>query len=890
MRSTDKLRMRFRSLFRRASSDRELEQELRFHLDRQIAENIQAGMSPDEARLAALRIFGNPALLRDQARSTWAWNWIENCWRDFRYGLRTLIRTPGFALIAILVMALGIGANIALFTVVRCILLKPLPFRDPDRLFTLYEADSKNDSPHPYRPVDAGSFWEWQRATRDSAEMALISPFQNYNISAAGGQLPEKIDAAWASWNLFPILGVQPAIGRSFQASDDRPDAPATAMLTYSFWVRRFSADRSIVGKSIWLDARPYTVIGVLPESFNYSGSFGGGTLQVWTAVRHEAPQSLLTTYEDHEFLVIARLLHGTTLASLLDQLRPLQKRIEIEQAKPSVHDSATGRSMLDDAVDNYKTPLYALLAATGCVLLIACMNVASLLVARSASRSKELAIRTALGGGFLRLVSERLVESLIVSVAGGLCGLLLASAALQGLVRMRTDINRVEAIHLDATVAAFTVGIICLCAAFSGLITAFSVAGKRVLSSLQEASRAHSGGLGKAALRKTLLVLEVGLTVVLLVGAGLLLKSFQRLRNNDIGVPVDNALTMRISLPETRYRQPVQQVAFFEQLIAQVRAVPGVQSAGLVTCAPGEGWGGDHIFNVVEHPEIPAKQLPDIMVRGAEPGYFAAIQLPLIKGRIFTSDERLQRANVVLLSQSAANAAFPGEDPIGKHLRVDQDGADATPSEVIGVVGDTRWVATEDPRPTLYWPIYGNGFSNATIVLRSDRDVRALAMPVQKVVGHMDSDLPVSDVMTLREAIGKATIDSQFDALLVVVFAVIAVILAAAGLYGVLAYLVTLRTNEIGVRIALGARREQVLRLTLVDGLRPALIGLLVGLAGSAATVRLIRSMLYQTEPLDPAVFSAVAIALLIVAAMACVVPSWRASRLDPVKALRTE
>ncbi len=888
MRWFDLVTMKVGMVFGRRRAGTQLDDELLFHVERQIAENVAAGMSADEARCAAMRTFGNPVVLREQARSTWSWTWLESLLHDVRYSARTLLRTPGFAVIAILVMALGIGANVALFTVVRSVVLKPLPYRDPSQLVTIYEADYGGNHPQwsPYLPVDAGSMKDWEQATRGMVEMTFLSPWQGYNLSAEGGKMPEMINAAWCSGNFFTTLGVQPILGRTFSADDDRPGATATVVLSYPFWKRRYGGDASIVGKTIWLDARPFAVIGVLPESFVYLSKMTGDPLQVWTALNHEAPPPLLQTYEDHEFMVSARLLHGTTLPALVERLKAVQTQIVAAHPKPSVHNSISALSMLDDAVYGYKTPLFALLGATGCVLLIACMNVASLLVARTAARARELAIRSALGGGLLRLARERIIESLLLSLGGGALGLLLAWGALQWLVHARQDMHRVESIHIDGAVLAFALGAVALCTLFAGLVSTLSFASKKILSTLQESSRAQSQGRAKAGLRRTLLVIEVGLTVVLLVGAGLLIKSYQRLRNADLGVPVENVLTMRISLPEARYKKPEQWVAFFEDLIGRVRAVPGVQSAGLVSRAPGEGWGGDHLMHVVEHPHAKGQDV-DMMVRGADPGYFGAIGIPLVRGRIFTTGERMERSHVAVISQAAARAFFPKEDPLGKHLTSDFSGEVV---EVIGVVGDTRWHPSLPPSPTLFWPIYGNDYSVATIVVRSERNVDALAMPVEKIVNQLDPDLPVSEVMTLRESLSKSAIDSQFDSILVLGFAGIALVLAGAGLYGVLAYLVTQRTGEIGIRIALGARRESVLGLMLVDGLRPALLGLLLGLPAGAAVVRLIRSMLFETRPLDPIVFAAVAGTLLIVAALACLVPAWRASRLDPMQALRTE
>jgi putative ABC transport system permease protein len=481
----------------------------------------------------------------------------------------------------------------------------------------------------------------------------------------------------------------------------------------------------------------------------------------------------------------------------------------------------------------------------------------------------------------------ERILESLLLSVLGGAIGLLLAGLAIRWLVMTRQDMNRIEAIHIGALEIGFTILAVFATALFAGLISAFSSKLKDVLGGLQDSSRALSSSRARAGLRRTLLVIEVSLTVVLLVGAGLLLKSYQRLRSTDLGVPIDNVLTMHFGLPDARYKTPVQKIAFFEEALSRVRALPGVASAGLVSAAPGQGWGGDNLVSVVEHPPLPKGTGLDLQNRGADPGYFSAIRISLLSGRIFTSDERLERSNVVVISQKAAQMCFPGENPIGKHIKVDYTGR---VGEVVGVVGDTRWTVAEPAMPTMYWPAFSDGWDNLTLIVRSPANVIDLAMPVQKLIAGLDPDLPVSGVRTLRESIARSTIDSQFDSLLILAFAIIALVLAAAGLYGVLSYLVTQRTSEFGIRIALGARRNQLLSAVLLDGLRPALLGLLIGLCGSAFVARLIKTMLYQTEPLDPAVFATVSATLLIVGATACLVPAWRASRLDAVQALRTE
>jgi putative ABC transport system permease protein len=866
-------------LFGRRQAAHDLDAELNEHLDRAIAENMARGMSTKEARTAALRAFGNPALLRDQAHSTWNWDSLEQLIRDFGYGLRTLRRTPGFALIAILVMGLGIGANVALFTIVHSVLLKPLPFKDPDRLMMLYETRLKSDD---YNVVAGGVYAAWKEQNRSFSKLALVGDSQ-YALSGGGGQLPEKLNGAPISWNLLTTLGVKPALGRDFTAADDTPSASFTVILSWSLWQRRFGANPGILNQTVYIDAKPYTVIGVMPEWF----AFPDFDTQIWTPVYREKPPKIMAMIDNHMFSVVGRLKPGVSPAQGVADVSVISRRLhDTHLDTPFVNPAARIRPLLEHMVGDLKRPLYVLLAATGCLLLIACMNVANLLVARAVARRKELAIRTALGGGWLRLLRERLMESLLLSAGGGALGLLLAWAALQWLVRTRLDMSRIESIHIDGEVSAFTVGIVAFCALFAGLISALTVRDRQLLTTLHEASRSTTGSQGKANLRRVLLTVEIALTVVLLTGAGLLLKSYERLRSTDMGCTTENVLTMRIGLPGARYKTPgPAPVNFFNTLLERVRALPGVEAAGLVTAVPGQGWWEDSGFTVVEHPPMPKGETNDGLNRRADAGYFAAMGIPLLRGRTFNQSLRLDQAREVIISDNLARKFFPGEDPLGKHLQTE-----AAQFTIVGVVGDTRHYIGEPPMPVKYFSINSGTENSGTLVIRSRGDVQLLSLPVQRVIQKMDHDLPVADVLTMNQLLGKSTVDQSFNTTLLTGFAALSLLLAAVGLFGVLSYMAAQRTGEIGIRLALGAPRQHVLGRMLSDGLRPALIGLALGLAASAEASRVMRDMLYETRSLDPIVFLAVAATLLIVAAVACMLPAWRASRIDPMQALRTE
>jgi predicted permease len=867
--------------WQRKKRDADLERELRSDLELEEEEQREGGASEEEARYAALRAFGNPTLVREQTRATWSWYWFESLTRDLRLGLRALGRTRGFTVVSILVMALGIGANVALFTVVRGVLLKPLPFDDPDRLVMLHEADLHEDDTAGSDVVSGGMFAEWKKQNRSYTSLALAQGIR-VGLSGSGGQLPEKLNSALISWDLLRTLGVQPALGRDFMQADDSPAANGTVLLNWGLWKRRFGGDPAILNQTIDLDARPYTVIGVMPAWFDFPDT----STQLWTPVYHDEPEDTMTSFSNHMFLVVGRLKPGVSVSQGVADLSIISQRMHNAHLNdPFVFRSARSRPLLEHMVGEIKKPLYVLLGATCCLLLIACLNVANLLVARAAARRKELAIRTALGGGWFRLMRERLMECLLLSAGGGALGLMLAFVALHWLTRTRHDLSRVQSIHIDGVVAMFTVGVIALCALFSGLIAAFSSSDKRILRVLQEASNPVTGGSVRATLRKVLLTVEVGLSVTLLIGAGLLLKSYERLRSADMGCITQDVITMHLGLPDARYAKAAQRANFYDTLLERVRALPGVDATGFVTAAPGQGYGVDEIFSIVEHPALPQGTGLAAPSRWADAKYFGAMGVPILRGRTFDSGKRLDAAEEAIISQSFARQYFPSEDPLGKHLHV--RGKNAV---IVGVVGDTRYAIGEAPRPVQYYPLDAGVETVGTLVIRSSHGPEQFALPVQRIVSEMDRDLPVSDVLTMNQLLGKSTLDQSFNTTLLVIFATLSLVLAAAGLFGVMSYITAQRKTEIGIRIALGAKREHVLRQMLLDGMGPAVFGLVVGLAAGLEAGRLMRDLLYEIKPLDPAVFVAVAATLLAVGVFACIVPAWRASRLDPMQALRAE
>jgi putative ABC transport system permease protein len=662
-------------------------------------------------------------------------------------------------------------------------------------------------------------------------------------------------------------------------------------MLTWSIFQRRFGGDANIVGRQIHLDRRPYTVIGVLPAWFSYPDV----GIQLWVPYQADATPEFLQHHDYHQSHVVARLRSDVTLASAVDQVTAVQYQLHQQYPLAPVSEGVIPTSLNEDLAGDVKKPLNVMLWAVGCMLLIGCLNVSNMLVARGAARQKEVAIRGALGAPRAILIREQLTESLLICAAGGVGGILLSIAATQWLARAWQDLPTAQGIHLDGTVIAFACALMVAVALLAGVLPALATTGKSMMKALQVSTRTGGSSASRAAMRKALLTAEVGFTVVLLVAAGLLLKSFLRLRAADVGCVTTNTLTLSYSLPDKSYNTPDKINAFNETLLQRVRSMPGVRAAALGNTLPAAGYWGDFVFTVKEHaPLKTGEAFPEALSRWADPGYFSALQIPLVRGRFFTDDDRVDRADKVIVSRELARRYFFDDDPIGKHLRVPAHPHTNAPEnadyEIVGVVGDTVYQVGKEPKAAIYFPLFEGVMTFQTLAVRTASEPLMFSVPVQEQIAALDPSLPVSDVLTMEELIGKSLINTRLSATLVLAFAILSLILASVGLYGVLSYLATQRTTEMGIRLALGAQRDQLLQLMMVDGLGPAMFGLALGLVASVGATRVFQSMLFGTKPLDPVVIAGVIAMLLVVAVLACLAPAWRASRMDPMQALRTE
>jgi putative ABC transport system permease protein len=812
---------------------------------------------------------------------------MRTVWQDMRYAVRMLLKSPGFTLVTILALALGIGANTAIFSVVNAVLLRPLPYPTAERLAILSEWSQQV----PNMSVSYPNFLDWREQNQVFEQIAA---FRGAGYILTGAGEPERISAQEVSASFFPVLGASPAMGRNFAPAEDQPGGNRTAIISYGLWQRRFGANPEIIGQNLMLNNESYTVIGVLPATFQFQAQ-----VDLYVPVGLQADK--MTDRGNHPGLYVLGLLKpGVTVEQARTDIKGLAERLAQAYPKSNGGNSATVALLQDFATRNIRAALFVLLASVGFVLLIACANVANLLLARAASRSKEIAIRTALGAGRWRLVRQLLTESVMLSCLGGALGLLLAAwgidlllAAVSGSLPPVLTSN----IGLDTRVLVFTLLISVLTGLLFGLAPAIQVSKSNLNESLKEGGRSSTGGASRQRVRNILVASEVALSLLLLVGSGLLIKSFLNLSQSDIGFDPDNVLTMRISLPEARYKENEQVANFFQQLMQRVEHLPGVESAGLVRGLPMNG-GIESGITVEGHEITSTKDTVVAVNMTATAGYFRAMNIPLVKGRAFTDQDRTGAPDVVLIDEMLAAQFFPTEDPIGKRLKLGDYESRMPWMQIVGVVKHVKhYGPAETPRVEIYRPYfqipqtpdarYGRSM---VLAVRSGTDTASLTTAVRNAVFEIDKDQPVSSVQTMSEIVAASVAPQKFATWLLGLFAGSALLLAALGIYGVMAYSVTQRTHEIGVRMALGAGRGDVLKLIVTQGMRLALIGVGAGLVGAFAVTRVMSSLLFGVTATDPLTYGVVTLLLTTVALLACLIPARKATRVDPMVALRYE
>jgi putative ABC transport system permease protein len=868
----------------------DLDKDIRDHIEKETQDNIERGMPPDEARYAALRKFGNVTKVQEDTRDVWTFRWHEQLWRDVRYGLRMLAKNPGFTAVAILTLALGIGANTAIFSVVNVVLLRPLPFGEPDRLVSVVSMRRGNVPDNASYP----DFADWRAQNHVFSEMAAYTT-DNFTLTGQGEAL--HIQGADVSADLFSLLGVKPILGRAFLPNEDKlPTANGgfAIILSHRLWRERFHADPGVVGQTIEIDNRDFTVVGVAPPEFQFP--MQGEPVDFWRTmainfVTAPGEPSMVDERGAHYLDVITRLNPGVSRAQAQAEMSTIVSRLNNQYAGNAPRGVEVLRE-IDRVAAPARPALLILLAAVGCVLLIACANVANLMLARGASRQKEMAVRAALGAGRGRMVRQMLAESVLLAMLGGLLGAGLGLWGISGLIRLLpVDIPRLAGVRVDGTVLLFTVLVSTLTGIVFGLAPAAQASRLAFVESLKESGRGLSEGLYRSRGRGLLVMVDVAVAAVLLVGAGLLINSFLRLQRVDPGFNPQHVLTFKVDLPYVRY-SGLSQTQFFERAIERLGHLPGVLSASAVLPLPLDG-GDVATFVTIEGQPVAEANPPRAGYTWVEPGYFSTVGIPLIKGQNFTGADDLTTAPVVIINQTFARRFFPSQDPIGKRIKPGiNNGYKVSPMrEVVGVVGDVRqYGLASAPGPEVYVPLAQSPLGSINFVVRTAVDPSTVVGAIRQEMGEMDKNLPFYGVKTFNQYLGEGFALPRFLTLLLGLFAALALALAAIGLYGLVSYSASQRTHEIGIRIALGADRRNVLRLVVGQGLKLALMGTVIGIAGAVALTRFLSSLLYDVKPTDPPTLIAVSLLLTGTTLMASYIPARRATKVDPLVALRHE
>ena len=874
-----------RSLFLRERADCDLDAEVRAHLDLLTEEKLHQGLAPEEARRAARIELGGVEQVKEEVRAARAGVWLEQLAQDLLYAARQLRRNPGFTLVAVLTFALGIGANTAIFSVVNAVLLRQLPFAQPDRLVTIasFEPDSVDSVTMDYPTSD-----DLRARSRLFQSMSLLR--SGGGALAEGGDA-ERLSGVRVSSDFFDTLGVKMALGRAFRPEEDRPDNRYFAILSHELWVRRFGSDPHVIGRVIHLTDSAFTVVGVLPAGFHAQLIPGAEELpEIYTPLGYDLKHPSACRGCQH-LRLFGRMKPGVSVAAARAELNTLMKGIISEH--PTSYASGTAlrvESFRDRVLGRVGTALWVLLGAAGFVLLIACSNVANLMIARATGRNREMALRAALGAGRRRLTCQLLTESLLLAAFGGGAGVALAWSGTQLLASLApAEIPRLDEVRMDAAVLLFAVAASLLTGILSGLTPALRAARVNLNDALKESGKATEGR-ERHRLRNSLVTAQIALAFVLAVGAGLMAKTLLRLLDVDPGFDPHNVLTLATYVYGARYKNPENELAYYQQVLARLRATPGIESAAMVSTLP-MGDFDRRGFHLQDRPETNESDAPFVDAYSVSPDYFRVMRIPLKRGRVFTDKDVAASEHVAVISESCAKAVFPREDPIGKHLQLGGRDDKKPWLTIVGIVGDVRQYALDRPSFMEAYIAQAQDLSfGYSLVARTTGDPRALERSVRAAFYDADKDLPVYEVKPLEDYVAATLAARTFTLALLALFGMLALALAAVGIYGVVSYLVNERTREMGIRMALGAARRDVLAMVLRQGLGLVSLGLALGFLASLLLARLLVSLLFEVRPADLATSAAAALLLAAVALVACYLPAHRASRVDPLIALRYE
>jgi putative ABC transport system permease protein len=807
---------------------------------------------------------------------------MSNLWNDLRFGLRMLARRPGFTVVAMLTLALGIGANTAIFSVVEALLLRPLPYRDPNRLVMVWEHNYRRNQTE-YNSVGPSNYMRWKEQVKSFESMSLFTAISANILPDKPGEADaERLPIGIVSADLFQTIGVGPILGRTIEPDDGRPGHDGVVVISHGYWMRHFGGDLRVTERSLRLNDQRVQILGVMPPRFQI-----GQAVDLWTPiVLTESTRDSMGRWAS----VVARLKPGVSQEQAQAEMSAIAQRFEQERPAFDMGWTVHLRSMRDEVSGDIRTPLLVLLGAVGFVLLIACANVANLQLARAAGRRKELAVRAALGAGRGRLLAQFLAESVTLALAGGAAGLVLAMWMLSIVGKLLpSEIPGFVAIDIDAPVMTFALALSCASGLIFGIAPALQASRSDPQHALQEGGRGASASRASGRLRNVLVASEMALALILLAGAGILMKSFMRLSSVNPGFAADRLLTMEVALSGERYDKAPAQARYFADAISRISTQPGVISAAAMSFVPLTGLGSATNFSLADRPKPPEGEEPVGDVRVVTAGLFRTMGIPILQGREFEARDTANSPIKVIINENMAKTYWPNESPLGKHVLMEW--YTKLDAEIIGVAGDVRLTSLDTKAGnTLYWaqPQFPNAFM--AIMVRTQGAPLTAAPAVKTQLAGLDPETPVAKIQTMEQVAGDSLKQSRFTMLLLAIFAALALVLAALGIYGVISYLVTLRTREIGVRMALGARPADVLGMVIRQAMVTTSIGLLAGLAGALILSRSLTKLLYEVQPADPATFAAVSVALAVVSLAACAIPARRATRVDPMTALHHE